>query len=81
MLFTIEELARAQAHYLERQEQPRPKAKAEILAEICREDPTCTVAELATAAERSKSWVRRTLKQAGIVLAKPVRRKKAEVQP
>ena len=82
-LFEPEDLERAHAHYLEKQaehEQARPKTKtrAEILCEIATEDPTITVTELAAAAERSKSWVRRTLKAAGIVLAKPVRRKGVE---
>ncbi len=52
-----------------------------VLLEIATEDPTCTVAELADWSERSQSWVRRHLKAAGITLVKPVRRKKAEVQP
>lgn len=91
MLFSIEELAHMHANYLQtqaQQQQPRPKTKAEkcesdrrVLLEVATEDPTLTVAELAEAAERSPSWVRRHLKQAGITLVKPVRRKKAEVQP
>jgi hypothetical protein len=81
-LFEPEDLARAQARYLAQhapQARPKTKTKAEILCEIATEDPTVTVAELATAAERSPSWVRKHLRAAGIVLAKPTRRKK--VQP
>jgi hypothetical protein len=82
-LFEPEDLARAHAHYLEKQaeqEQARPKTKtrAEILCEIATEDPTVTVAELATAAERSPTWVRKHLRAAGIVLVKPTQ---PEVKP
>lgn len=72
-LFPPEDLERAHDRYLQEQEQARPKTKAEILCEIATEDPTCTVTELAEAAERSKSWVRKHLRAAGITLAKPVR--------
>jgi hypothetical protein len=75
-LIPHEDLARAHAVYLA--QQTRPKTRADILIEIVREDSTCTVAELATAAERSPSWVRRTLKKAGIVLVKPTRQKKGQ---
>jgi hypothetical protein len=54
----------------------RTKTKAEILLEVAQEFAPCTVAELATAASMSQSWVRKHLKQAGIVLAKPVRQRK-----
>jgi hypothetical protein len=77
-LIPHEDLARAHARYLEQQEgaRPRTKTRTEILLEVVREFPDVTVAELAEAAERSKSWVRRMLKTAGVVLAKPVRQKK-----
>ncbi len=78
-LIPVEDLIRAHERYLREQERlraesqtTRPKTKAEILCEIAREDPTVTVAELAEAAERSASWVRKTLRQAGIAPAKPV---------
>jgi hypothetical protein len=61
------------AHEKYEQEHPVPETKAEILVRICRSDPTYTVAELAEAAERSTSWVRRILKQAGIIPAKAPR--------
>jgi hypothetical protein len=48
-----------------------------VLVEIARDFPDSTIAELAEASARSKTWVRRTLKAAGIVLAEPVHRKKA----
>jgi hypothetical protein len=72
-LFPREDLERAHALYEAERQSKRVKTKAEILIEIAREDPTCTVAELADAAERSPSWVRKHLQVAGIVLAKPVR--------
>ena len=59
------------------QQPPRPKTRAEkcesdrrVLLEIVRDNefPGCTIEELATAASRSTSWVRRTLKAAGIKL-------------
>jgi predicted HTH transcriptional regulator len=81
-LIPTEDLARAHERYLHEQERvraerqrTRPKTRAEILCEIVREDPTVTIAELAEAADRSASWVRRTLRQAGIVLARPVHQK------
>jgi transposase len=78
-LIPHEDLARAHAHYLaQHAPQTRPKTKTEILLEVVREFPDATVAELAEAAERSPSWVRKHLRAAGIVL-KSVRRK--EVQP
>lgn len=46
---------------------PRPKSRAEILIEIVSGEPgEYTVRELAEAAERSPSWVRRTLRTAGL---------------
>jgi transposase len=77
-LFPPEDLERAHDRYLHEQEQTRPKTKAEILCEIATEDPTCTVAELAEAADHSKSWVRKHLRAAGITLVKPVREKGAK---
>jgi hypothetical protein len=59
------------------QQPPKPKTKAEILLEVVTEDPTCTVAELSEWSSRSKSWVRKHLKAAGLAAAKPVRGKKA----
>jgi hypothetical protein len=53
--------------------------KARILLEVVRDFPDATVAELAEAAEMSVSWVRRTLKRAGITIARASRRK--ETQP
>jgi hypothetical protein len=56
-----------------------PKTRAEkcesdrrVLLEIVRDNefPGATVAELAEAASRSQSWVRRTLKAAGVTLQK-----------
>lgn len=67
----------AREECLREQEQAHPhvKTKAEILLEVVRDFPDATVNELAEAAERSTSWVRRTLKNAGVTLAKPVRQK------
>lgn len=78
-LFEPEELEHAHAHYLT-QHAPETKTRAEILLEVIREFPDATVAELATAAKRSPSWVRKHLRAAGIVV-KPTRQKKAEVRP
>jgi hypothetical protein len=75
-LFEPEELARAHARYMQ-EHAPQTKTKAECLLEAVADFPDATVQELAKAAERSPSWVRRTLKAAGIVLVKPTRRKKA----
>ena len=69
-LFSNAELERAHERYMrQQQEQPQPKTKAEILVEVVAEFPDATVAELATASGMSPSWVRRTLKKAGITLA------------
>ena len=82
-LFEPEELERMHTDYLQtqaaQQQQPitRAKTKAECLLVAVADFPDATVAELAEAAERSTSWVRRHLKAAGITLVKPVRRKKA----
>ncbi len=70
-LFSAEELSQMQEEYLAKQEQARVKTKAEILLEVVAEFPDATVAELAEAAERSKTWVRRTLRAAGVTLTKP----------
>jgi transposase len=60
-----------------------PKTRAEkcegdrrTLLEVVRDFPDATVAELATAAERSPSWVRKHLRAAGISLTKPPRQKR-----
>jgi hypothetical protein len=71
-LFEPEELAQMHADYL-RTQPPPTKTHAEILIEVCREDPTLTVAELVEASGHSATWVRRTLKKAGIVLVKAPR--------
>jgi hypothetical protein len=58
------------------------RTPAQILVRVAR-DPEfagATVAELATAAERSQSWVRRTLKAAGIVPVKPPRRQRLRIK-
>lgn len=57
--------------------QPRPpeKTKAEILIECYRDFPGISCAELAEGAGRSVSWVRRTLRAAGITLPKATRQK------
>jgi hypothetical protein len=51
------------------------RTPAEILIEFCRADPAYTARELAEASGHSASWVRKTLKKAGIAL--PARQKKA----
>jgi hypothetical protein len=60
----------AAAKYAAEFERTRQKTKAEILVEIVREDATYTVAELSEASGRSSHWVRKTLRQAGITLAR-----------
>ncbi len=73
-LIPPEDLRAANERYLQEQAAHVPKAKdrrAEILLEVVREDPNAyTVAQLAEAAERSPSWVRKHLRAAGITLAK-----------
>jgi predicted ArsR family transcriptional regulator len=56
---------------------PKPKTRAEILVEVAQEFAPCTTQELAEASGMSTSWVRKHLRAAGIVPAKPVRQKKA----
>jgi transposase len=56
---------------------PKPKTKAEILVEVAQEFAPCTTRELAEASGMSTSWIRKHLRAAGIVPAKPVRRTKA----
>jgi hypothetical protein len=81
-LFSPEQQQALEAHrqcYL--REHPEDRAahrwenarRARILIEVAGENPDLTVGELAEYAERSPAWVRRILKKAGIVLAKPVR--------
>jgi len=75
-LISDEELA----HMRERAAQSEgPKSKAQILVEVVKEEPTLTVRELAEAAERSQSWVRRMLRLAGITLVKPTRPKRQRI--
>lgn len=59
---------------------PKPKTRAEILVEVAQEFAPCTAEELAEAASRSPRWVRKHLRAAGIVLAKPVRRRKGVME-
>ncbi|MGB6473822.1 MAG: hypothetical protein WBF04_07040 [Candidatus Sulfotelmatobacter sp.] len=58
----------------------RDPVKARILLEVAAEFPDATAKELAEASGMSTSWVRRTLKRAGMRAAKAVRQRK-EVQP
>jgi hypothetical protein len=87
-LFTPQQLEAARAKYEQEQSRVRaehqsqqPRTHAEILVEIVREDPALTVAELAEAAGRSYSWVRRTLKAAGLKAATPCRRRQSPAVP
>lgn len=66
------------------QQPPRPKTRAEkcasdrrVLVELVAEFPDVTAEELAKASGRSTSWARKVARESGIVLAKPVRQKKA----
>jgi hypothetical protein len=70
-LFSQEELDQMHERY--EREHPIPETKAEALCRVARANCDATVAELAEAAERSSSWVRRILKQAGITPAKALR--------
>jgi hypothetical protein len=70
---------RLHGHFvLSQQDRARLAAKAKILVEIVQsgEFPGSTVAELAEASGMSQSWVRKHLRQAGITLAKPPRRRR-----
>jgi hypothetical protein len=58
----------------------RHSEKARILLEAARDFPHATAKEFAEAAEMSTSWVRRTLKRAGIVPPRAPRHRK-ETQP
>jgi len=78
-LIPRQDLLAAKRRYLAEQAEPKTKTKAEILIEVVHDYPDATVAVLAEAAERSPSWVRRTLKAAGVTLAKPVRQKRLPV--
>jgi predicted transcriptional regulator len=51
-----------------------------VLLEVVRDFPDATITELVEASGRSKSWVRKHLKHAGIVLVESVRRKKVGQQ-
>jgi len=77
-LIPEEDLQRAREKYL--RENPVPPTHAEILCRIAREDPTLTVAQLADAAERSRSWVRKVLRQNGIVLIKPAKKHRVKIK-
>jgi hypothetical protein len=77
-LIPEEDLQRAREKYA--REHPAPPTHAEILCRVAREDLSLTVAQLADAAERSRSWVRRTLKQNGIVLIKPPKKRRIRVK-
>ena len=80
-LIPFESLQRNYERYLQQQEQAHVKT-AEILLEVAVEFAPVTVAELAEASGMSASWVRKTLRAAGITPAKPVRQKQQEeVQP
>ena len=59
----------------------RHSEKAKILLEVAKDFPDATVREFAEASEMSASWVRRTLKRAGIVIARAPRQKSPEKQP
>jgi transposase len=61
------------------QQPPKPKTKAEILVEVCRDFPDVTTRELSEASGMSTSWVRKQLRKNGIVPAKPVRGKKGQL--
>jgi hypothetical protein len=63
-----------------------PRTRAEkcesdrrALLEVVRDFPDATVKELSEASGRSRAWVRKHLRAAGIVLVKPTRQKR--VQP
>jgi hypothetical protein len=59
----------------------RHSEKARILLEAAWDFPHATAKEFAEAAEMSVSWVRRTLKRAGITIARAPRQKSPEKQP
>jgi hypothetical protein len=80
-LFPEEEIAEMKRKWAaEHPEPPKPPTHAEILCRIAREDPTLTVATLADAAERSPAWVRRVLRQNGIVLIKPQKKRRLRIK-
>jgi hypothetical protein len=80
-LFTNEELRESHERYLQKQTQDteRPRSKREILIEICTAHPgVYTTKELAEGSGMSPSWIRRTLKAAGLKPAPARRRRNSE---
>jgi hypothetical protein len=61
-------------------EPPRPPTHAERLCALARANLSAKVRDLAFAAERSPSWVRRTLKNAGVVLIKPQKKSRLRIK-
>jgi hypothetical protein len=74
----IEQMKRAWAS--EHPEPPKPPTHAERLCALARANLDAKVKDLAFAAERSPGWVRRTLKQAGIVLIKPPKKSRLKLK-
>jgi hypothetical protein len=62
-------------------EHPTPPTHAERLCALARENLNASVKDLAHAAERSPAWVRRILRQNGITLIKPVKKRHVAPQP
>jgi DNA-binding MurR/RpiR family transcriptional regulator len=80
-LFSESEIKEMHTRYLQKQaalDGERPRSKAEILVDVVRQHPDATVRELAEAAEMSPSWIRRTLKAAGLKAAPARRQRKSE---
>jgi hypothetical protein len=80
-LFTPEEIAEMRAKWAaEHPEPPKPPTHAERLCALARANLNAKVKDLAFAAERSPAWVRRTLKQAGITLIKPPKKRRLRIK-
>lgn len=61
-------------------EHPAPETPAEALCRVARANLDAKVKDLAFAAERSPAWVCRVLKQNGIVLIKPPRKRRMKIK-
>jgi hypothetical protein len=77
-LYSDEEMKQMRADWA--REHPEPPSHAEKLVALVRANPTAKVKDLAFAAGRSPAWVRRVMKQNGIVLIKPPKKPRVKAK-
>ncbi len=77
-LFTAEKIEAMREKY--EREHPAPETPAEALCRVARANLDAKVKDLAFAAERSPAWARRVLRQAGIVLIKPPKKRRLKLK-